>query len=303
MIVLSVRGACKAFGFVTALHGVSVDLRQGELIGLLGPNGAGKTTLIRAITGRVALDAGRIELFGHPVAGAGPRAHLGVVPQDVAVYPLLTARENLEVFGRLQGLAGADLRRQVEWALERSGLTDRSREPVQNLSGGMRRRLNLACGVVHRPPVLLLDEPTAGVDPQSRERIYEMLAALRAEGTSILLATHQLEEAEARCERIVILDHGQVVASGSLEELVDQTLGRRRLVTITLAEPLAEPPPGLSADPGHLTLRTQLRDVVAELPPLLRRVEEGGGRVQDLEVRTPSLQSVFIHLTGRELRE
>jgi ABC-2 type transport system ATP-binding protein len=303
MNVLRVTDARKSFDDVQALRGVSLELRPGELLALLGPNGAGKTTLVRAIAGRVKLDGGSVELFGQPLEGSGGREGLGVVPQEIAVYPLLTARENLQVWGRLNGVAAAALEPKVEWALEWTGLADRAREPVKRFSGGMKRRLNIACGVLHDPRVVLLDEPTVGVDPQSREKIYDMLGKLRASGVSLLLTTHQLEEAEARCERIVIIDHGQVIASGTLPELIERTVGGHRRVTLTLERPPARPPDGFEADSGGAVLRAQVRDVAAELPELLARVRAAGCKVQDVDVRGPSLQAVFIHLTGRELRE
>src|SRR6187431_747271 len=238
MNILTVANASKRYGAVQALAGASFSLRKGELLALLGPNGAGKTTLIRAIAGRVRLDGGEIRVFDQPVvAGRTPR-DLGIVPQELAIYPLLTARENLESFGRLYGLSGAELAKQVDWALERTGLSDRAREPVKQFSGGMRRRLNIACGILHHPRIVLLDEPTVGVDPQSRDRIYDMLAGLAESGVSLLLTTHHLEEAEARCARTVILDHGKVIASGTMSELVEQTVGRYRLVTLRLDAPL-----------------------------------------------------------------
>src|SRR3954467_10799131 len=237
MNVLSVTNARKSFGAVKALDAASLDLGKGELLALLGPNGAGKTTLIRAIAGRVRLDSGEIRLFDHVLDGRRTPPDLGIVPQEIALYPLLTARENLEAFGGLHGLGGAGLTRQIDWALERTGLLARPGEPVKQFSGGMRRRLNIACGVLHRPRVVLLDEPTVGVDPQSRDRIYDMLADLAASGVSLLLTTHHLEEAEARCSRTVIIDHGKVIAAGTMSELVDQTVGRFRLVTLRLDAP------------------------------------------------------------------
>lgn len=300
--VLSVREARKAFGKVTALQGATFDLREGELLGLLGPNGAGKTTLVRAVSGRVRLDGGEVRLFGRTLDGAEGRRGLGIVPQELAVYPRLTARENLEVFGRFHGVAPADLKGKVGWALEWTGLTDRADEPVSRFSGGMRRRLNIACGVLHDPRVVLLDEPTVGVDPQSRERIYDMLARLRDAGASLLLTTHQLEEAEARCQRIVIIDHGRVIASGTLGELMDATVGGGRRVTLVLDRPLAAPP-GLESSADGRMLKARVSDVATELPPLLRRVREAGAEIRDVEVRGPSLHAVFLHLTGRELRE
>jgi ABC-2 type transport system ATP-binding protein len=312
MSVLSVVDAHKSFGAVKALDGASFDLRQGELLALLGPNGAGKTTLIRAIAGRVRLDAGEVRVFDRVARAGRTPPELGIVPQEIALYQLMTARENLETFGRLHGLSGTELAAQVDRALTSIGLADRANEPVRQFSGGMRRRLNIACGVLHRPRILLLDEPTVGVDPQSRDRIYDLLAGLAADGVSLLVTTHHLEEAEARCSRTVIIDHGKVIAAGTLAELVDRTVGRYRLVTLRLDAVAAE---GAAAEitRGARTievdaadprlLRARMYDVALELPPLLERVRQAGRSVDDVDVRGPSLQSVFIHLTGRELRE
>jgi ABC-2 type transport system ATP-binding protein len=304
MDVLTITGARKRFGDVTALDGATLSLREGELLALLGPNGAGKTTLIRAIAGRVRLDGGEVRLFDAPVDGRRTPPDLGIVPQELAVYPLLTARENLEAFGRLQGLSRQDLSVRVKWALAVTALEDRADESVKGFSGGMKRRLNIACGVLHRPRVVLLDEPTVGVDPQSRERIYDMLAELTRTGVSLLLTTHHLEEAEARCSRTVIIDHGRVIAAGTLPELVDRTVGRHRVVTIRLNAPCHTPPRGvdIAAEDPRL-VRARVSDVAQDLPALLSAVSSQGVEIEDVEVRGPSLQSVFIHLTGRELRE
>ena len=317
MDVLTVSDARKKFGDVVALAGASLTLREGELLALLGPNGAGKTTLIRAISGRVQLDAGVIQMFGHSLTGGkAPRGfgfgggagktppELGIVPQELAIYPSLTARENLQAFGRLQGLSAADVAAQTAWALKATALEDRADEPVKGFSGGMKRRLNIACGVLHRPRVVLLDEPTVGVDPQSRERIYDMLTDLTRAGVSLLLTTHHLEEAEARCTRTVIIDHGKVIAAGTMTELVEHTVGRHRIVTLRVDAPVAAVPPGVelsTEDPR--VLRARVTNVARDLPALLLAVSTQGREVEDVEVRGPSLQSVFIHLTGRELRE
>ena len=302
--VLTVNGARKRFGDVVALDGATCSLREGELLALLGPNGAGKTTLIRAISGRVALDAGEIRLFGTPLSGTATPSELGIVPQELAIYPSLTARENLQAFGRLQGLSPRDVAERVKWALAVTALEDRADEPIKAFSGGMKRRLNIACGVIHRPRVVLLDEPTVGVDPQSRERIYDMLAELTRAGVSLLLTTHHLEEAEARCTRTVIIDHGKVIAAGTLSELVDRTVGRHRIVTLRVDAPIAAVPPGVdvSAEDPRV-VRARVSNVARELPALLTAISGQGREVEDVEVRGPSLQSVFIHLTGRELRE
>jgi len=309
MPVLTVSDARKSFGKVAALDGASFELHEGELLALLGPNGAGKTTLIRAITGRVRLDGGEIALFGKRLDGRHTPREIGIVPQEVSIYPLLTARENLQAFGSLHGLSGADLQQQVDWALARTGLSDRAGEPIKQFSGGMRRRLNIACGILHRPRVMLLDEPTVGVDPQSRDHIYDVLAELRGAGVSLLLTTHHLEEAEARCSRTVIIDRGKVIASGTLAELVDRTVGRHRLVTLRMdtalpgdAETLAREAIEIDST-DRRTVRARMADVALELPPLLERIHRAGRTVEDVEVRGPSLQAVFIHLTGRELRE
>jgi ABC-2 type transport system ATP-binding protein len=233
---LAIENAVKTFGDVRALDGATFSLQAGELLGLLGPNGAGKTTAIRAIAGRVALERGSVRLFDRVVGRTDARPEIGVVPQELAVYPLLTARENLEIFGRLYGVTRQALDARVGWALDWSGLSDRAGDSVKRYSGGMKRRLNIACGLLHEPRILLLDEPTVGVDPQSRERIYEMLQVLRQTGVSILLTTHHLEEAERRCDRIVILDHGRTVAAGTVAELVAQALGDRARADATLQD-------------------------------------------------------------------
>ena len=300
--VLRVTHARKTFGQTAALQDLSFELRPGELLALLGPNGAGKTTLIRAIAGRVALDGGEIELFGKRLDGSHGREVLGVVPQEIALYPLLTARENLQTFGRLNGLTGAALKSRVDWALDWTALADRAKEPIKTFSGGMKRRLNIACAVLHEPKALLLDEPTVGVDPQSRERVYEMLDKLRASGVSLLLTTHQLEEAEARCDRIVIVDHGKIIAEGSLAALVESTVGGHLHVALRL-DRLPATRDGFAGEWNDRELTARMRDVATELPVLLERLRASGCAVEDLQVSGPSLQSVFLHLTGRELRE
>lgn len=281
--VLTVQGAAKAFGGNKALDNVSVSLRKGEWLALLGPNGAGKTTLVRAIAGRVRLDAGTISLPD------GGMQMLGIVPQEIALYPKLTAAENLQCFGRLMSLSKPVLKERIEWALDFTGLADRATELVHTFSGGMKRRLNIACSVLHRPSVVLLDEPTVGVDPQSRQRIWEMLDLLRKEGASLLLTTHQLDEAQQICDRIVIIDHGHVIADGTFPELVRTTIGPERRVSLKLAS-------------GE-TVQGQVTTIASDLSALLTRAVANGGSIVDVQVEAPTLQAVFIHLTGRELRD
>ena len=197
---LSINNVHKRFGETAALAGAAFTMQRGECLGLLGPNGAGKSTLIRAIAGRIKLDQGQIELDGllldDSPAAVEKRRNLGVIPQELALYSLLTATENLRAFGSLHGVPSAELEDRVNWALDWSGLAPRATEPIKDFSGGMKRRLNIACSVLHRPAVILLDEPTVGVDPQSFERIWEMLNKLREEGATLLLTTHQLHEAQ-----------------------------------------------------------------------------------------------------------
>jgi ABC-2 type transport system ATP-binding protein len=297
--MLQVRNAVKTFGPNKALDNVSLELRKGEWLGLLGPNGAGKTTLIRAISGRVRLDAGSISLPGEK------NQILGIVPQEIALYPRLSAAENLRCFGELMGLTDRTLDERVDWALDFTGLEDRATDLVQTFSGGMRRRLNIACSVLHRPSVVLLDEPTVGVDPQSRQRIWEMLDRLRKDGASLLLTTHQLDEAQQICDRIVVIDHGRVIASGNFDELVRQTIGVERRVAITLESETQAT--AFSSWPDTKiegnTVRTVVRDIASDFSGLLSHAVNSGVQVKDVQVQSATLQAVFIHLTGRELRD
>jgi ABC-type multidrug transport system, ATPase component len=287
---LQIENVTKTFASRRALDGVSLDLRDSEVLGLLGPNGAGKSTLVRTIMGRVRPDSGSVSIFGKP-APAGDtaaRAEVGVVPQEIALYPNLTSRENLSVFGRYLGLSGAALTDAIERSLEWSALTDRAKEPVKTFSGGMKRRLNMAAGVLHRPRVLLLDEPTVGVDPQSRERIYQMIEALRAGGVSLIYTTHYMEEAERLCDCVAIMDNGKVIATGTKDELVRNTIGTKREVVVEFA------------DGTHVT---HLIDEAGEMQRVMREAETHGSAIRDLTMKSPTLEKVFLHLTGRGLRE
>ena len=302
-MILEIADAHKSFAEVQALDGAQLGLEEGEKLGLLGPNGAGKTTLVRAVAGRVRLDRGQIEIEGRHLEVGDPRTALGIVPQEIALYPELSAAENLAVFARFSGVERRALRGQIDWALEWTGLTDRSKEPIKNYSGGMKRRVNIACATLHRPRILILDEPTVGVDPQSRERIYDMLDELCEQGTSILLTTHQLDEAEVRCDRIVILDRGRTIADGTLAELVEETIGRSRSVSIWVDRAVEGAVDGFEHGPEPNRLNLQVTDVADELGRALSSIQQSGYSIEDVSVSGPGLQAVFLHLTGRELRE
>jgi ABC-2 type transport system ATP-binding protein len=304
-IPLEVVSLVKRFGPVTAVDDVSLQLRGGECLGLLGPNGAGKSTLIRGIVGRVIPDAGRVAVFGYPAGSLEARAALGWVPQELALYPRLTCRENLAAFGRYHGLSGGKLKESVAWCLDWAALADRAGDTAKNLSGGMKRRLNMAAGIIHRPRVVLMDEPTVGVDPQSRNRIFEMIEALRAEGAALIYTTHYMEEAERLCDRVAIIDHGRIIAQGGHEELVRSAFASRSQVLARLAGPPAELDAWVERHAGRLV------DGAAEftiehstlIAGLLDDAARSGLELVDVTIRRPNLESVFLHLTGRELRD
>lgn len=303
MVALSVVGAKKRFGTTQALDDVSLEIAPAALTVLLGPNGAGKTTLVRTIAGRVLLDSGHVSLFGQELKPGKPRADFGLVPQELGVYPDLTARENLQIFGTFLGLSAKSLNAKVDRALDWTGLSDRADEPVRGFSGGMKRRINIACGVVHEPKLVILDEPTVGVDPQSRERIYEMLAQLQEQGTTILMTTHLLEEAERRCDHVAIIDHGKLVAAGSLEELLSRGGERCSLVTFKFDMRPTNLIEGLEFNDNGRSASVGVKDPAKELPTWLTKLETCGAKVEDISIRNQGLQELFLELTGSELRE
>jgi ABC-2 type transport system ATP-binding protein len=301
---LRIDSVVKRFGEVTAVDGISLDVPERACLGLLGPNGAGKSTLIRSIIGRVRLDAGSIRVFGEPANTPAARRELGWVPQELALYGRLTCRENLDAFGRYQGLRGKPLKDAIEWCLEWGALADRAESIVNTLSGGMKRRLNMAGGLIHRPRIILLDEPTAGVDPQSRNHIFEMVEALRREGATVIYTTHYMEEAERLCDSIAIVDHGRVIAEGSKDELVARSFGTRSDVLMRLAD---APAAGAWVAARGGELREGVAhfpvDRPAEVASLLEAAARDGLDVIDLVLRRPNLESVFLQLTGRDLRQ
>jgi ABC-2 type transport system ATP-binding protein len=310
MSLLKVERLSKAFGTVRAVEDVSFEVGEGEIYGLLGPNGAGKTTTISIVAGLLKADAGRVEVAGMDFGNDPERAKkiMGVVPQEIALYEELTGHENLEFWGRIAGLSGGEARKRANELLSALSLSDRAKDTVKTYSGGMKRRINLGAALLHRPRLLLLDEPTVGIDPQARVNILEFVRGLCAQGTGILYTTHYLEEAETLCRRVGIIDHGKVLAEGTLADLQERLGGDQVFVLegeLDSTSPEAWPgfsqkfrvlqksPSQLlvsavgSRDPGEC-----LRDLLA-LPI----------KVQNVTLKRPNLNDVFLQLTGRQLRE
>ncbi len=301
-MALEARNVSKSFGAVRALDDVSLSIQQGDFFGLLGPNGAGKTTLMRTICGLLEPDSGELRILGSKLERWQIPFALGVVPQDIALYDMLTARGNLELFGKLRGITGRDLDARVEHVLGRIGLADRAKSRVSTFSGGMKRRLNLGVALLAEPRLLLLDEPTVGVDPQSRASIFDLLEELHQAGITILYTTHYMEEAERLCRTIAIVDHGKLLGLGSLTELV-QLVKTPRFVRLILRSE-NESIPTL---PGAELRRSGMRvDYIPHsqdgLSVLLAQLAEYHG-AQRVEVVSPNLEMLFLELTGRELRD
>ncbi len=309
--MFEVQGLVKSYGGLRAVDGVSFTVAKGELYGLLGPNGAGKTTTMSMMSGLLAPDEGRVVFDGVDLA-ADPltvKAQLGVVPQEPALYENLSARENLHFWAGLYGMSGAPLAQAVDRVLDMVGLKDRAKDPVKEYSGGMKRRINLALGLVHGPRAVLMDEPTVGIDPQARLNILEAVEQVAASGTTVLYTTHYLEEAEELCDRIAIMDHGKILAEGTLDELKSR-VGGRDVVTVRGSFDLGQIRPRLESLPGVQVTSAEPGKVVLSVEgsgrgavDLLGRVLADGLAVDGISIQPPSLNTLFLNLTGRELRD
>jgi ABC-2 type transport system ATP-binding protein len=296
--VVSVQSLVKRFGEIVAVNDISFDVPRGRIFGLLGPNGAGKSTTINMIVGVVTPDSGTIRIDnGKDASYPSVRRKLGNAPQALALYDDLTAEENLQFFGRLYGLHGKRLAERVSWALELSGLTDRCMDRTATYSGGMKRRLNLACALVHDPPLVLLDEPTVGVDPQSRNLIFERIEGLRTAGYTIVYTTHYMEEAQRLCDTVAIVDYGKILDIGSVEELI----GRHGDSSVVEAE--VENPERLGPEFAGMMTGNQLRLETHQPLEEIARLTGQGIHFRTLHVRRPDLESVFLKLTGRRIRD
>ncbi len=309
--VLQVTGLVRRFGDHVAVDEVSFEIAPGETYGLLGPNGAGKTTTISMIAGLLAPDGGEVALLGEPLTGAR-KSLIGLVPQDIALYPDLSALENLQFFGKLQNLHGAHLKARIAHVLDVVGLADRAKDRIETYSGGMKRRANIAVGLLHEPQLLILDEPTVGVDPQSRNSILEAVDALGSSGMAVLYTTHYMEEAERLCDRVGIIDSGRLIAEGTREELMER-LGENSTVTFRVnggAEQTHAWRNELAGMPGVSGVKGEDGSVAlvaargpALIAPAVQSAQSHGLDVVGVEVAEPDLEAVFLHLTGKALRD
>ena len=292
----------KRFGEIQAVDQLSLSIRPGETLGLLGPNGAGKTTTISMLVGLLKPDSGSVTLrdpeasIGGAPTDPNVRRLLGIAPQALSLYEELTARENLDFFGRLYGLTGDRLRKRRQWALDFAGLSERSSSRVGTFSGGMKRRLNLAVALIHEPRVVLLDEPTVGVDPQSRNHLFDSIERLRSEGLTILYTTHYMEEAQRLCDRVAIVDQGRLLALDTVEALIQQ-YGTRPVVKATIAKVDQS-----ITLPGELH-GNELRFESDQPIDAISRLVVEGAQFQTVTIQQPDLEGVFLSLTGRRLRD
>jgi len=305
-VVLELAGLGKEYGERTAVRAIDLRVSRGEIFGLLGPNGAGKTTTISMACGVVPPTRGSVRIAGHDLrtATAAAKRAIGLVPQDLALYDELSPRQNLAFFGQLYGLAGAALARRIDWALDVAKLADRAGDLVKTFSGGMKRRLNLAAGLIHEPTLLVLDEPTVGVDPQSRRHIFDSIRTLRDRGMTILYTSHYMEEVEELCDRVAIMDAGAIVASGTLTELLTQHDAGALEVEVDGDAQVIDNAAAAAAPLGgtrtgavfHFTARTAYAPVIAA-------IENTGAQIKRLGARRANLETVFLALTGRGLRD
>jgi ABC-2 type transport system ATP-binding protein len=309
--IIEAKGLVKQYSTVEAVRGLNFAIRRGEIFGFLGPNGAGKTTTISMLSCLLEPTAGTAIVAGYDVmkASSEVKRRIGLVPQELALYPTLSARDNLDYFGRIYGLHGRELRQRVDEVLEMVGLTERARAAVKTYSGGMKRRLNIAAGLVHRPEVLFLDEPTVGVDPQSRNAIFEHVERLRDKGTTILYTTHYMEEAERLCDRVAIIDEGRIVALDTPRRLIADLGGG--IIHLGVANGMADKT--LAQIQALTEVKTAARfdgkievEAVHAQEALVRLLElfsQTDTDITALEVLEPNLETVFLHLTGKRLRE
>jgi ABC-2 type transport system ATP-binding protein len=307
--ILEAQNLVKHYGDVQAVQGISFHIAEGEIFSLLGPNGAGKSTTIAMLSTLYAPTSGDALVGGHSVTRAPMqvRAIIGVVPQDLALYEDLTARENLNFWGQMYSMSGGALKRRVDEVLAQIGLSDKANKPVKTFSGGMKRRVNIGVGLLHKPRLLFMDEPTVGIDPQSRRAILDMVKDLNRQGMSVLYTTHYMEEAAELSDRVGIIDHGRLIALGTQAELTQQVGGRDTLRLHAGEDQHAERLRGL---PGVIQASATDHEVAVIVPeaadalaPIVAKAGEVGVKIRSVDIEEPNLEAVFLHLTGRALRD
>jgi ABC-2 type transport system ATP-binding protein len=311
--ILEVKNLVKKYGNFTAVNGISFNIEEGEIFSLLGPNGAGKTTTISCLSTLYSPTSGDASICGHSVTRdpMAVRNVIGVVPQDLALYEDLTARENLTFWGQMYGLSGKELNSRIEEVLEQIGLADKAKSRIKTFSGGMKRRVNIGVGLLHKPRLLFMDEPTVGIDPQSRRAILDSVKALNKAGMTVLYTTHYMEEAQELSDRVGIIDHGELIALGTQAELTKQ-VGETDTLVLHVGEtedpqPLADTLKNLAgvtrADvtDHEVTIITPSAEEL--LAPAVTRANEMGIKIHSIDIREPNLEAVFLHLTGRALRD
>ncbi|HOJ80065.1 MAG TPA: ABC transporter ATP-binding protein [Clostridiales bacterium] len=312
MTIVKMEQVTKKFGDVTAVDKVSLEIEEGEIFGLLGPNGAGKSTAINMITGLLTIDRGSISIFGKDVRKdkMTTKSYVGIVPQDIAIYEDLTSLENVKFFASLYGLRGKMLEEAALEALEFTGLSEKKNQFPKSFSGGMKRRLNIACAIAHKPKLIIMDEPTVGIDPQSRNHILQSVKKLNELGSTIIYTSHYMEEVEEICTRIAIMDHGKVIALGTCPEL-ENMINDRGVVVVTINEPaskvdensLREIPGVENVDIGENTVKITSAKEVTNLDKIIQYFIKNSFTIKNVESKTPDLETVFLSLTGRKLRD
>jgi ABC-2 type transport system ATP-binding protein len=311
--ILQVRDLSKRYNTLTAVSSVSFEIGEGEIFSLLGPNGAGKTTTISMLSCLLQPSAGDALVGGHSIRteASAVKRLIGVVPQDIALYPTLSARENLRFWGQLYGLRGVELKQRVEEVLGLVGLQERAKDRIEKYSGGMKRRINIAVGLLHRPKIVFMDEPTVGIDPQSRRAILDMVKTFNQQGMAVLYTTHYMEEAEELSNRVGIIDHGELIAIGTQRELTEKIGGTETLIlhidetleTTPLANALETVPGVIRSTVTDHQVSVVTRSVRDVLAGVVGRANEIGIKIRSIQIQEPNLEAVFLQLTGRALRD
>ncbi len=304
--MLSVQNISKSFRQQRAVNGIRLELLEGEFYGLLGPNGAGKTTTIQMISGILPPDSGTILIGGKDVYAHTTEVKMlmGIVPQEIALYDDLSSLDNLLFWGGLYGIKGSHAKQKAAFLLEWVGLADRQNDTISAYSGGMKRRINIACALMHDPALILMDEPTVGIDPQSRNKIYELLQSLHQQNKTILYTTHYMEEAEKMCDRIGIIDHGKIIAEGTLPELKrDHDTGSSIVINYEGNVSMVLPGYEITNDTENKELIIHTRETRNILPDIVKKCSDAGITIHNIDIRNADLETIFLDLTGRQLRD